>query len=292
MADWGPTGSSRLCRTRRLPRAPADGRLVRPSIVDALGIVSDLGLELRQARRNLGEVWSLGELSIATDRATSSPPSRTSAIRARRKGAEARPRAAGSERAASQAIQSACSIPCIFGYERAYSPGVQTSRPENPARVKGSSMRSIRTLWTLLQRASRSCCRRGRRGGSLTVSPPVDATVGNPLAGCPPDGSGTNFPDAEVEPWVEVNPTNNANVVAIYQQDRYSNGGAKGTSPRSAFDGGVTWTHVAVPNDTRCTGGQFQRSSDPWLSFGPDGTLHAMSLVTDPMSARRSAPTG
>ena len=37
-----------------------------------------------------------------------------------------------------------------------------------------------------------------------------------------------------------------------------------------------------MPNDTRCTGGFFQRSSDPWISFGPDGTLHAMSLVTDP----------
>jgi hypothetical protein len=48
------------------------------------------------------------------------------------------------------------------------------------------------------------------------------------------------------------------------------------------MDGGVTWRQVAVPNDTRCTGGFFQRSSDPWISFGPDGTLHAMSLVTDP----------
>ena len=117
----------------------------------------------------------------------------------------------------------------------------------------------------------------------LQASPPVDASVGNPLAGCPPDGSGTNFPDAEVEPWLEVNPTNGANVVGVYQQDRYSNGGAKGMTAAVSFDGGATWTsHVAVPNDTRCTGGQFQRSSDPWISFGPDGTLHAMSLVTDP----------
>ena len=100
----------------------------------------------------------------------------------------------------------------------------------------------------------------------------MDASVGNPLAGCPPDGSGTNFPDAEVEPWLEVNPTNGANVVGVYQQDRYSNGGAKGMTAAVSFDGGATWTtHVAVPNDTRCTGGQFQRSSDPWISFGPDG---------------------
>ncbi len=116
----------------------------------------------------------------------------------------------------------------------------------------------------------------------LSASPPVDASVGNPLAGCPPDGSGTNFPDAEVEPWVEVNPTNGLNVVGVYQQDRYSNGGAKGMTAAVSNDGGGTWSHVAVPNDTRCTGGAFQRSSDPWISFGPDGVLHAMSLVTDP----------
>ena len=79
----------------------------------------------------------------------------------------------------------------------------------------------------------------------LSDSPPVDASVGNPLAGCPADGSGTNFPDAEVEPWVEVNPTNGANVVGVYQQDRYSNGGAKGMTAAVSFDGGVTWAPMS-----------------------------------------------
>jgi hypothetical protein len=49
----------------------------------------------------------------------------------------------------------------------------------------------------------------------------------------------------------------------------------------------MTWTQVAVPADTVCTGGRFSRASDPWLSFGPDGVLHGMSLVTDP-----DPPTG
>ncbi len=89
----------------------------------------------------------------------------------------------------------------------------------------------------------------------LSASPPVEASAVNPLAGCPPDGSGVNFPGAEVEPWLEVNPTNGANVVGVYQQDRYSNGGSKGMTAAVSFDGGVTWAHVAVPNDTRCTGG-------------------------------------
>jgi hypothetical protein len=116
----------------------------------------------------------------------------------------------------------------------------------------------------------------------LSAGPPVEVSAVNPLAGCAPDGSGTSFPGAEVEPWVEVNPTDADNIVAFYQQDRYSNGGAKGNTAAVSRDGGLTWAQVAVPNDTRCTGGTFQRSSDPWISFGPDGTLHAMSLVTDP----------
>jgi hypothetical protein len=91
-----------------------------------------------------------------------------------------------------------------------------------------------------------------------------------------------NFAGSEVEPWIEVNPTNPDNIVGFYQQDRYSNGGAKGNVAAASFDGGLTWSRVAVPNDTRCTGGRFQRASDPWLSFSPDATLHAMSLVTDP----------
>jgi hypothetical protein len=121
----------------------------------------------------------------------------------------------------------------------------------------------------------------------LDAGPPILASGENPLADCPPDGSGINFPGAEVEPWIEVNPTDLENIVGFYQQDRYSNGGAKGNVAAVSTDGGSSWTHVEVPNDTRCTGGRFERSSDPWISFGPDGTLHAMSLVTDP-----DPPTG
>lgn len=125
--------------------------------------------------------------------------------------------------------------------------------------------------------------------GPPTATSPLDVTGGNPLAACPPDGFGVNYPDAEVEPWVDVNPVNSSNIVAIYQQDRYSNGGAKGNVSAASFNGGLTWTQVAVPADTTCTGGQFDRASDPWLSFGPDGALHAMSLVTD---AGPGGPTG
>ena len=125
--------------------------------------------------------------------------------------------------------------------------------------------------------------------GTFATTNPFDISLGDPLAACPPDGFGTNFPDAEVEPFVDVNPTDPDNIVAIYQQDRYNNGGSKGNVSSASFDGGATWKQVAVPADTVCTGGQFDRASDPWLSFGPDGTLHAMSLTTD---AGPGGPTG
>jgi len=94
-------------------------------------------------------------------------------------------------------------------------------------------------------------------------------------------GPGSVFLDSEVEPWVAVNPTDADNIVAFWQQDRWSNGGSRGNVAGVSFDGGSTWQIVPVPGLTDCTGGPWQRASDPWVSFGPDGTLHQISLVFD-----------
>lgn len=93
-----------------------------------------------------------------------------------------------------------------------------------------------------------------------------------------------NFVDSEVEPWVVVNPVKPSNIVGFWQQDRWSDGGARGNVAGVSVDGGSTWQIVPVPALTDCTGGPWERASDPWLSFSPDGTLHQMSLVfqTDP----------
>ena len=100
--------------------------------------------------------------------------------------------------------------------------------------------------------------------------------------------NGINFVNSEVEPWVVVNPADPDNIVAFWQQDRWSNGGARGNVAGVSLDGGSSWDIVPVPGITDCTGGPWQRASDPWLSFGPDGTLHQMSLVfhTDPPAGR------
>ncbi|WP_280151880.1 sialidase family protein [Piscinibacter sp. XHJ-5] len=104
-------------------------------------------------------------------------------------------------------------------------------------------------------------------------------------------GGGINYLHAEVEPWLEVNPTNSKNIVAFYQQDRWSNGGSRANVAASSWDGGATWETVIVPGLSQCSGGPYERASDPWLSFSPNGVLHQMSLLFD-IDPPPSAPGG
>jgi len=95
---------------------------------------------------------------------------------------------------------------------------------------------------------------------------------------------GTLYPNAEVEPWVSANPRNPRNLVAVYQQDRWSSGAANGTLTGVSFDRGGSWTRPTPPPFSRCAGGNptnggdYERATDPWVSFGPDGTAHQIAL--------------
>jgi hypothetical protein len=114
-------------------------------------------------------------------------------------------------------------------------------------------------------------------------TPPVQASGVSPFAGCTADDVGgqvgTNFANTEVEPWIDVNPTNSNNVVGIYQQDRWSDGGARGLVASVSTDGGASFTQVVIPNVSACSGNaQYDRATDPWVSFSPNGHLYAMSL--------------
>ena len=116
------------------------------------------------------------------------------------------------------------------------------------------------------------------------VSPFASCTVDNVAA-----QPGRNFPNSEVEPWVDVNPTNPNNVVGIWQQDRWSDGGARGLVAGVSMDGGTSWTKVVLPEVSACSGNlNYDRATDPWLSFAPNGHLYAMSLSLS-HDLRRSA---
>src|SRR5215210_7448878 len=104
--------------------------------------------------------------------------------------------------------------------------------------------------------------------------------------------TGTVFRNAEVEPWVDVNLADDDNLVGNWQQDRWSNGGASGNLSGFSLNGGTTWSIPAISAATdtgqakfsRCTGGNatnggdFERATDPWVSFSPNGVAHQVAL--------------
>ncbi|HMA47329.1 MAG TPA: sialidase family protein [Frankiaceae bacterium] len=99
--------------------------------------------------------------------------------------------------------------------------------------------------------------------------------------------TGTLYKNAEVEPFVATNPRRPRNLVAVWQQDRFSNGGAQGLLARVSRNGGRSWTPAVSPPFSACAGGNprnngdYERTSDPWVTFSPDGSAYFMSLSFD-----------
>ena len=134
----------------------------------------------------------------------------------------------------------------------------------------------------------------------LTVTAPVDMSVPTPFPpGCggPTEGNfpGTNFnyPNSETEPWIAVSPVNPNDVAAMWQQDRWSDGGAHGLLAAVSHNGGTSWDY-SFPHFSNCAGGtsanggDFGRSSDPWLSWAPNGDLWSIAIAVDRTTTRNA----
>jgi hypothetical protein len=124
---------------------------------------------------------------------------------------------------------------------------------------------------------------------ALAASSVIRASDPNLLAACtagqgpPTAGAEFNYRDAEVEPFVAVNPLDSSNVIGAWQQDRWSDGGAHGLVAGFSKDGGHTFAESLLPFDSCSAPGnptvsEYTRASDPWVSIGPDGTAYAISL--------------
>src|SRR4029450_9459308 len=123
----------------------------------------------------------------------------------------------------------------------------------------------------------------------------------SPFASCDISGflipGEINFVNTELEPWIAVNPTNPANIIGVYQQDRYMFGGARGLGAAITHDGGLTWSssypHFSIcSGGTAANGGDYQRASDPWVTFSPTGHAYFISLSVTfigPVSATGTA---
>ncbi len=111
-------------------------------------------------------------------------------------------------------------------------------------------------------------------------------------SGCSaPTPRGTRYPDSEVEPHLAIHPANPDHLVAAWQQDRWSDGGADGLVAGVSLDGGATWKLTAMPFSA-CAGGavpalDYERATDPWVSFSADGAaVNLVGLAFDATTAR------
>jgi hypothetical protein len=124
--------------------------------------------------------------------------------------------------------------------------------------------------------------------GPITVGPLVQITGPSPFNGCiadDPTGQEAEgsafFANSEIEPFIDVNPANPDHLIAVWQQDRWSDGGARGLVSAFSEDGGATWATVTAPTFTECSNGTFERASDPWVTFAPNGDAYFESLSFD-----------
>jgi len=144
----------------------------------------------------------------------------------------------------------------------------------------------------------------GTTSGALAHASSVTLTTvssADLYAGCTiPGNPGTNFADAEVEPQVSVNPANPSNIIGVWQQDRWNNGGAQGLVAGFSSNGGKSWSESELPF-SECanipildpfTGAPYDRASDPWVSIGPDGTAYAVGLLATNSTISGNNDTG
>ena len=107
------------------------------------------------------------------------------------------------------------------------------------------------------------------------------------------DCNGPDFPitaayvNAESEPYVAINPQDPSNLIVVYHVDRYPQFGANGVLAATSLDAGRSWQIPELEDQakfTRCAGGDetnggdFEKASDPWVDFGPDGIAYFAAL--------------
>jgi hypothetical protein len=131
----------------------------------------------------------------------------------------------------------------------------------------------------------------GGGGGGAPSAPPFSAVSRSQISATSTyaadcggaDQPGTLYPNTALEPSLVVNPTNPDNLIAEWQQDRWSDGGSQALNLAASFDGGQTWQPSSAAFSL-CSGGSssnagnFARASNGWLTVSPSGVVYALSL--------------
>jgi hypothetical protein len=128
----------------------------------------------------------------------------------------------------------------------------------------------------------------GVLGTSTASSAPTLTRVSgpSPFANCAiePLFGEANYLNSEVEPWLAINPHNTANLIGVWQQDRWRFGGARGLMTGVSHDGGKSWSRTFA-HFSRCAGGtaanqgNYERASDPWVTISPNGVAYQIALT-------------
>ncbi len=131
----------------------------------------------------------------------------------------------------------------------------------------------------------------------VVASPPTSPLL-DPCPFQPETAAQENFKDTEVEPLVAVNPTDPDNVVGVFQEDRWSDGGAHGLLAAVSFNGGASyvnqWPEFSACSDKTETAffEHLPRATDPWVSFDAAGRAYQVGLpIGDGSLAGESAIT-
>lgn len=134
--------------------------------------------------------------------------------------------------------------------------------------------------------------------GAGAIATLVRASGATPFPpGCEVDTPGSvNQPNAEVEPWISVDPTDDDHAIAVWQQDRWNDGGSRGLMTGVTRNGGRTWARTfahftTCSGGTAANGGDYERASDPWVAIGPDGTAVQIALAFDVTTSREAILT-
>jgi hypothetical protein len=117
----------------------------------------------------------------------------------------------------------------------------------------------------------------------------IDVRVSGPSPfkpGCDLSGSpAVNYENAEVEPWLAVDPNDSDHLVGIWQQDRWrQRAGSHGLMTGVSHDGGLTWQRTFA-HFSRCAGGNsnnggdYERASDPWVTISPSGKIYESGVA-------------
>jgi BNR repeat protein len=99
--------------------------------------------------------------------------------------------------------------------------------------------------------------------------------IGRDVLACPPSDPTECELDTQSEPHIAANPTSPANLIGVFQDGRYPDGGAVDIGWSTSFDKGKTWKFrgdapgltVGGPPGPQEAGAPFERASDPVVVF-------------------------